>query len=69
MTKLNARAAQYAGRIRRARRCANRATPPSRHPRRAGAMANEKPDRTMNTTTATWPYASQPSHIGPVFAG
>ena len=53
--RLNARAAQYGGRIRHARL---RAKPPmlrSFHCDRAGAIANEKPDRTMNTTTAKWP--------------
>ena len=53
--RLKARAAQYAGRIRRARRRANEATPPSRQPRRAGARASEKPERTMKTTTANRP--------------
>ena len=53
--RLNARAAQYGGRMRQARRRTNREIPSSRHPRRAGARASEKPDSTMNTTTANRP--------------
>ena len=53
--RLKARAAQYAGRMRRARRRANRGNPSSRQPWRAGDSASEKPDSTMNTTTANRP--------------
>ena len=53
--RLTARAAQNAGRMRRARRRANWATPSSRQPWRAGARASEKPDSAMNTTTANRP--------------
>ena len=64
--RLNASAAQYGGRIRHARRRANSPTLRSCQPDRAGAIASEKPDSTMNTTTAKCPYMSQPSHHGPV---
>ncbi len=53
--RLKARAAQYGGRMRRARRRANRAIPSSRQPWRAGDRASENPDSTMNTTTAKRP--------------
>jgi hypothetical protein len=52
---LKASAAQYAGRMRQARRCANREMPSSRQPWRAGDKASENPDSTMNTTTAKRP--------------
>ena len=54
-TRLKTRAAQYGGRMRQARRRANRDTPSSRQPWRAGDRASEKPDSTMNTTTANRP--------------
>ena len=61
-TRLNASAAQYGGRIRQARRRANRlAPPPSRQPLPAGPTASEKPDTTRKNTTARWPYRSQPT--------
>jgi hypothetical protein len=53
--RLKTRAAQYGGRMRRARRRANLETPSSRQPWRAGDRASEKPDSTMNTTTAKRP--------------
>ena len=53
--RLKASAAQYAGRMRRARRRANAEIPSRRQPWRAGARASEKPDSTMNTTTAKRP--------------
>lgn len=53
--RLKTRAAQYGGRMRRARRSANWGTPSSRQPWRAGERASEKPDSTMNTTTANRP--------------
>ena len=53
--RLKTRAAQYAGTMRRTRRYANRERLSSRQPRRAGDRASEKPDSTMNTTTANRP--------------
>ena len=55
IARLNRSAAQYAGRMRQARRRAKRESPSSRHPFRAGAMASEKPESTMKTTTAKRP--------------
>ena len=69
MIRLKINAAQYGGKISQARRSANRTVPPSRHPRRAGAMAEENPDSTMKATAARCPYTSQPSQAGPVLAG
>jgi hypothetical protein len=69
MTRLNARAAQYGGRILQARRRRNRATPPCRQPARAGETASEKPDSTRKKTTARRPYNSQPSQKGPELPG
>ena len=53
--RLKTSAAQYAGTIRRIRFWANRETPPSCQPWRTGDRASEKPERTMNTTTANRP--------------
>ena len=53
--RLKASAAQYAGTMRRIRRSANRGSRSSRQPWRAGDRASEKPERTMNTTTANRP--------------
>ena len=53
--RLNARAAQYGGRIRHARLRANSRTLRSCHPEREGPIASEKPDSTMKTTTAKCP--------------
>ena len=53
--RLNARAAQYGGRIRHARLRANSRTLRSCHPDRAGAIESENPESTMKTTTAKCP--------------
>src|SRR5215469_14321621 len=55
MTRLNASAAQYGGRIRQALLCAYVAIDLNRHPERAGPRPSEKPDRMMNTATPARP--------------
>src|SRR5215831_5251776 len=55
ITRLNPSAAQYGGRMRQARRCAYVAIDLNRHPERAGPRPSEKPDSTMNMTTANRP--------------
>jgi hypothetical protein len=55
MMRLNTSAAQYGGRMRQARRWANRALLPSCQPLRAGEMPSEKPESVMKSATAKWP--------------
>jgi hypothetical protein len=53
--RLKSSAAQYGGRMRRARRSANPDSESRCQPWRAGERASEKPESTMNTTTANRP--------------
>jgi hypothetical protein len=55
ITRLNASAAQYGGRMRQARRYAYVLIDLKRHPERAGPRPSEKPDSTMNIATAPRP--------------
>jgi hypothetical protein len=55
ISRLNANAAQYGGRIRQARRRANSLTLASRQFARAAPSPNENPDSTMKTATANRP--------------
>src|SRR3954447_19823704 len=64
IARLKARAAQYGGRMRQARRRANVASDSNRHPDRAGPRPSEKPDRVRNTITAKRPYVSSAAQKG-----
>ena len=56
--------------MRQARRWKKVAAPPFRRLQFcAGAIPREKPDTTMNTTTASCPYISQPRYHGPELTG
>ena len=64
ISRLNPSAAQYGGRMRQARRCANVAAGCNRHPERAGPRPSEKPDRTMNIATPPRPWLSKAAQNG-----
>ena len=69
ISRLNPSAAQYGGRMRQARRCANVAADGNRHPERAGPRPSEKPDRTMNIATPPRPWLSKAAQNGTDAAG
>src|SRR5690349_6318605 len=64
ISELNPNATQYGGRIRRARRRANRLMPAGRQSAPADPTANENPDSTMQTATANRPQPKPAAQNG-----